>query len=194
MATDQERALALIIRALDEIGVPSLVCGSVASSIHGIPRMTQDVGIVVAMEARHVEPFAAAIRGAFYVDEATVHDAVTRRRCFNAIHIETVTKIDVFVRDASDWAAAEWSRRVRARVTDAPDSPEVNVSSAEDTLLHKLERYRLGGCISERQWRDVLGILQVRGTELDRAYLAERAGRLELGALLHRAMQESGVE
>lgn len=35
---------------------------------------------------------------------------------------------------------------------------EIDVASAEDTILRKLNWYRLGGEVSDRQWRDVAGI------------------------------------
>jgi hypothetical protein len=194
MATDQERALGFIVEVFDTLGVPYMVGGSVASSMHGMPRMTQDVDIVAAMEPKHVAPFVGAVRHAFYVDDAAIRDAIARRECFNAIHLDSVAKIDVFIRDASDWARSQWERRMRSRLTDAPDSPEVNVASAEDIVLQKLQWYRLGGSTSDRQWSDVLGVLRVRGAELDRGYLAEWAERLGLSDLLRRALRESRME
>jgi hypothetical protein len=194
MATDQERALAFIVGVFDTLGVPYMVGGSVASSMHGMPRMTQDVDIVAAMEPKHVAPFVGAVRDAFYVDDVAIRDAIARRECFNAIHLDSVAKIDVFIRDASDWARSQWERRMRSRLTDAPDSPEVNVASAEDIVLQKLQWYRLGGSTSDRQWSDVLGVLRVRGAELDQGYLAEWAERLGLSDLLRRALRESRME
>jgi hypothetical protein len=192
MATNQERALALFVGILDRIGVAYLVVGSVASSIHGVPRMTQDVDMVAAMGPEHVLPLVAAARDAFYVDETAIREAVTRRECFNAIHLDTIAKIDVFIRDGSEWTQREWERRVRSRIGDQPDSPEVHIASAEDMILRKLAWFREGGGISDRQWRDVLGMLQVRGSELDRAYLEEWASRLGLDGLLNRAVRECG--
>jgi hypothetical protein len=192
MATNQERALALFVGILDRIGVAYLVVGSVASSIHGVPRMTQDVDMVVAMGPENVLPLVAAARDAFYVDETTIREAVTRCECFNAIHLDTIAKIDVFIRDGSEWTQREWERRVRSRIGDQPDSPEVHIASAEDMILRKLAWFREGGGISDRQWRDVLGMLQVRGSELDRAYLEEWASRLGLDGLLNRAVRECG--
>jgi hypothetical protein len=73
-------------------------------------------------------------------------------------------------------------------------SPELSAkfASPEDTVLAKLEWYRLGGEVSERQWRDVLGVLRARGSQLDLEYMRKWAGELHVGDLLERGLQEAG--
>ena len=66
-------------------------------------------------------------------------------------------------------------------------------ASPEDTVLAKLEWYRKGGEVSDRQWRDLLGVLKVQGETLDRAYLDHWAGELDVSDLLHRALEEAGL-
>ena len=77
----------------------------------------------------------------------------------------------------------------------APRLPPVAVStsSAEDTVLAKLQWYRDGGGVSDRQWNDVLGVLKVQGTTLDRAYLEDWARELGLADLLRRALEDAGL-
>jgi hypothetical protein len=65
------------------------------------------------------------------------------------------------------------------------------VATAEDTLLAKLDWYRLGGEVSERQWRDVLGILEVQAGSLDLDYLRKWAKELRVSDLLERALTQS---
>ena len=50
----------------------------------------------------------------------------------------------------------QFSRARRETLSQNPVTQAL-VSSPEDTLLAKLEWYRMGGEVSERQWRDVQG-------------------------------------
>ncbi|MCS6774490.1 MAG: hypothetical protein NZ693_10330 [Thermoflexales bacterium] len=70
---------------------------------------------------------------------------------------------------------------------------EAYVASAEDIVLSKLEWYRVGGETSERQWRDVVGVLKVCANILDSDYLHRWATELKVGDLLSRALREAGL-
>ena len=65
------------------------------------------------------------------------------------------------------------------------------ITTAEDTVLAKLEWYWLGGQASDRQWRDALGVLKVQGQRLDLAYMRHMAAGLGVQDLLERALEES---
>lgn len=65
------------------------------------------------------------------------------------------------------------------------------VASAEDSVLAKLDWYRRGGEVSEQQWRDVVGILQVQSETLDRDYLRSMAASLRVSDLLERAFTDA---
>jgi hypothetical protein len=180
-------ALAPVLETLRRLGVRHYVGGSIASSAHGVPRSSIDADVVAELAPAHATPFVAALRQGYYVSEERVRDAIARRASFNVIHLEAMVKVDVFV--AKD---RPFDRRAleRAGTTAAEGVTELPVSSAEDTVLAKLEWYRRGGEASERQWSDVTGLLRVR--TLDEPYL--RRGALELGVadLLDRALEETG--
>jgi hypothetical protein len=183
-------ALRPVLEALSGLGVRHFVGGSIASSAHGVARASVDGDVVAELGPAHVAPFVAALRDTYYVPEERIRDAVARRASFNVIHLDTLLKVDVFVsRDRPfDRRAFERSRPASIGGEGGATLP---VSSAEDVVLAKLEWYRRGGEASERQWTDVLGVLQATGSALDRPYL--RGGAVELGVsdLLGRALDEA---
>jgi hypothetical protein len=114
-----------------------VVGGSIASSIYGKPRATQDVDVIADLQDGHVRGFVAALDGDFYLDEPAIRDAVRRRSTFNVIHLETMFKVDVFVaRD--DPATVQELERGHEYVP--PQAPEMRVAlaSPEDTVVQKL--------------------------------------------------------
>jgi hypothetical protein len=182
-----------VAAVLEGMGVDYLVGGSLASSIHGIPRATLDVDIVADLRMIHVKPLVAALESEFFIDADMVTEAVRRRTTFNILHLGTMFKIDVFVPSDDDLLVAELSRKQRVRVVDTPPS-ELNVATAEDMVLQKLLWYREGGAVSERQWGDVLGILRTQRERLDAGYLNRWAARKDLGELLARALADAGID
>ena len=110
-------------------------------------------------------------------------------RSFNVIHLATAYKADVFIPKRSRWAAAEMSRRRLESLNTGDEPMNLYLCSPEDTILHKLDWYRLGGGVSDRQWGDVLGVLKVQGQALDFSYVRHWAGELGLIGLLERALE-----
>jgi hypothetical protein len=85
-----------IASVLDRLGVRYIVVGSVASSVYGIPRATQDVDLVAELLGKHVTPFAEALSPEFYVDAEMIRDALAHRASFNVVHLGTMFKADIF--------------------------------------------------------------------------------------------------
>lgn len=180
--------LVVVADVLEALGVPYLVGGSIATSLLGVPRLTQDADLVADLELQHVRPFVAATTDAFYIDEDAVREAVRRRGSFNLVHLATLFKVDVFVQKRDPLSVAEMTRRTMFRITKDPPR-EIPLASAEDVILQKLDWFRRGGGVSDRQWNDVLGVVKVRGATLDRTYLSEWARRTDLEDLLARALE-----
>ncbi len=83
--------------ALDSLGVRYAIGGSLASALHGVARATMDADLIADLQLQHVHPLVQKLAGAFYIDEAAVREAVSSRRSFNAIHLATMFKVDVFI-------------------------------------------------------------------------------------------------
>ena len=109
-----------VTRVLERLGVDYLVGGSRASSLHGIPRATQDVDLVVEMRQGEVTGFVEAIVGDFYVDEERIREAIHRRASFNIIELETMFKLDVFIAKGDSVACTEMQRRQVVHLGDEP--------------------------------------------------------------------------
>ncbi len=179
-----------VIDILDNLGIRYHLGGSFASAVHGVPRQTMDANLVVDLKPHIVDSLVTRLQTDYYVDLDTAKDSVARRSSFNAIHLATGFKIDFFVKGNSEFDELELERsRLTEVVLEPPRSAWVK--SAEDTVLRKLEWYRKGGEASDRQWRDVLGILMAIGGDLDKVYLERWATHLGVASLLERAYQQT---
>lgn len=181
------RAIKYVIRVLDDLNIRYAIGGSLASSTYGAARYTQDADLTV-------EPFPGKERlfamrfpaNEYYADEQMIRDAVARRASFNILHLFTSFKVDVFVQKDRPYDRELLARRVKAPVFGESEG-EFGVISAEDTVLLKLEWFRLGGETSEKQWTDVLGVMKTQTDRLDAAYLDKWATEIGVKDLLDRA-------
>lgn len=172
---------------LDALGVAWVIGGSIASSVHGEARSTQDVDMVVALLERHVTPFAKTMSREYYVDADAMRLAVRSGASFNAVQFASSIKVDFFVAGDDPFEAERLGSRQRIEMPNAV----LYVDTAEHTLLRKLEWYRRGGEVSERQWRDVQAIARIQGESLDQDHLRLWAGRLGVTDLLERVMRDA---
>lgn len=187
MLPDAITALIEIKDALDRANVDYMVVGSLASSAHGLPRATRDADLVAVITSQHIKRLAETLRPKFYVSEDAALDALHHGTSFNAIHEETFFQVDLFVMKPTPFNMAQFDRRVHVEV-DPEHSITMPFQSAEDTILSKLDWFRQGQEVSERQWQDVLGILRAQGEQLDHKYLRHWAANLGVDDLLQRAI------
>jgi len=180
----------LVVEALESLGVRYLIGGSLASGLFGATRVTLDADILADLHLEHAEPLHAKLVPQFYVDLGAIREAILRRRSFNAIHMKSAFKVDVFVPQDRPFDQMELERRQRHQVATSPPQ-SAYFASPEDIILAKLEWYRSGGEVSDRHWDDVLGVFKVQGEQVDRQYLRRWAVELGVTDLLERALAES---
>ncbi|CAN5218387.1 hypothetical protein BH09MYX1_BH09MYX1_09570 [soil metagenome] len=163
---NESDVLADVVAKLDAIGIPYMVAGSFASSLHGVPRTTNDIDFVLDPSRAALDRLMASFDAdVYYADAEVARDALERRSKFNIIHLASGWKIDFIICKARRFSLSELSRREHALMAGI----EVFVATPEDTVLAKLEWAKLGE--SERQLRDVRGIVEAQGNHLDRAYV-----------------------
>jgi hypothetical protein len=191
--TELLRAVARVVATFGDLGIDYLIGGSVASSVFGEPRQTVDADLLARVLGRHVQPLADALSGEFYLDRAAVLSAIERQGSFNLIHLESMSKVDVFVSWRTPFAQSQFARRKKVIVGES-QGPELFFATPEDTILAKLEWFKKGGGVSDRQWRDILGVIKVQGKRLDGDYLLRWGSELGLGDLLEKALRDAGQE
>lgn len=110
MLSEPVLVVAKLARVFDALGISYVVGGSLASSIYGIPRATQDVDLVADVRLSHVDAITSALAGEFYVDADMIRDAIKRRASFNVVHLATMFKADVFILQGDSWSREEMTR------------------------------------------------------------------------------------
>jgi hypothetical protein len=191
LPSDLVDALRPVIEALKRLRVGYLVGGSVASSSHGTPRATMDVDLVADLSRGHVDPLLSSLGDEFYTSREMILTALRDRRAFNLIHRPTMMKVDVFPLGERAYDRTALERGEEVELTADPVPLRVRMATAEDVILRKLEWSRRGDSVSEVQWRDVRGVLDIQSDKLDRDYLTTWAARLGVLDLLEQAFEES---
>ncbi len=192
MLTDIFRLLLHLDGILQPLGIRYVVGGSLASSVHGEVRATNDIDVLIEIPEETVPAFVASLKPTFDIWEDTVRRSLEEHRSFSALHLEWHVKVDFFPAGGSPLDASELQRSQRVQLPDAPGA-QVPVSTAEDIILRKLEWYRRSGGVLERQLRDVVGVLKVRAQELDLPYLREWSRTMGVGDELDQCLADAGL-
>jgi hypothetical protein len=184
-AWDEVRRVA---KVLTDLSIRFALGGSLASSVHGVPRFTNDADLCVEPFPGKDDALVQQLGADYYVSLPAIREANAKRRSFNIVRLASSFKLDLFVQKGRPY-----DQQVLARAKALDESGTevlVPVLSPEDILLHKFEWYRLGNEISDRQWNDILGILRTQGTNLDRNYVLYWGKILGVADLVGRATQE----
>ena len=169
---------------LDELRIPYLIGGSVASSIRGEPRFTKDVDIVAELAVEQVDRFVKVLGSEWYADDDTIRRAIQHHTAFNIIFIEEAEKIDIFPAD-DPFHLSQLARATEVNFGDEANPLMLPVASAEDIVLAKLRWDKMSSGSSERQLQDIAGVFAAN-PKIDKDYLRMWATRLSVSALLER--------
>lgn len=178
-----------VAEMLDDLGIPYALGGSLASSLVGEPRSTVDVDIAVELTALAGASLLERAAAVFYVPLAAARAAIEAHTSFNLVDTAHGLKVDLFVLGDGLLDRRQIERRITVTLPGI-DRP-ISVTSPEDQVLRKLDWYRSGAGASDRQWRDVLGILEVSRDRMDLDDLRSAAVAVDLDALLEQALAAS---
>lgn len=187
------RALEPVTDAFNKLGVAYYIGGSVASSVYGTARATIDVDLIADLKREHIKQLVKILEPGYFVDEVMITGAIQRQSTFNLIHLATMLKIDVFVIKDDPYSREAFQRKRKDTLDESEKSHQFYLASPEDVILNKLKWFRMGGNVSEQQWRDVLGVLKVQGDLLDMGYLRNWARELGIVGLFDQALRDAGM-
>lgn len=186
------RSLLPVVEALERLGIKYYIGGSLASSVYGIARPTQDADVVADIQSEHVYLLTRQLEAEYYIDADMIRDAIRHKSSFNVIYQDLMFKVDVFIPKSRRYAQQEL---LRTRISTIPGSNRgLYISSPEDIILNKLEWYKMGGEVSTRQWNDIMGVINRQKASLDLGYLLLWAKDLLVESLLARALAEAGIK
>jgi len=183
-------SLAEILHPIFEsLNIPYYITGGVAAIAYGEVRTTRDLDIVISIIPQHLSSLILELEQVgFYV--SGVDDVVFgRMQTLQITHMETISRADLIIASDSEFERLKLERRQQYQI---PTGATVFLASPEDLILNKLQWRNFNQ--SQKQWRDVLGILKVQGDSLDKVYLNNQARSLNLVEDLNRALIESGLE
>ncbi len=179
-----------VTEVFEKMGIPYLIGGSLASSIHGEARATRDVDIVAAIEIKNIKRLVESLKDKYYIDDEMIRAAVKRKSSFNLIHFESQFKVDVYVLKQDVFSLEEFKRRRKIALDQDPEKAAF-FATAEDTILSKLLWFKKGGEVSDRQWNDIAGVIKVQQGRLDKKYLKHWARILDVAELWERVLREN---
>jgi len=186
------QALTPLVEAFDHFDIAYYIGGSVASSVHGRRRYTQDVDVVAAIQLQHVKNLVTMLQQEYYIDADMIRDDIQHHSSFNILHNDTGVKVDVFVQKTGLFSQQEM-RRAKEDSLELGGRPFF-IASPEDMILAKLDWWKQGGGASNRQWNDIQEIIKEKQATLNIAYLHQSAPLLGVTDLLEKALDDAGTQ
>lgn len=181
-----QQLLSRLSEILDRAHIAYMLTGSYASSVHGNPRASQDIDIVIAPNRPQLLALLKLLPDTeYYVSDEAALDALARRSQFNVVDFATGWKVDFIIAKDREFSRTEFERRRLLEL----DGLALYFASPEDVLIAKLEWAKLGA--SSRQIEDAAGIIALQGNQLDTAYVSHWVDALGLQAQWSTAQQRA---
>jgi hypothetical protein len=172
--------------ALDRAGISYMLTGSLASSMWGIPRATNDIDFVINPIREELFILARLFREAnLYFPRERIDPAFDNRTELNVIDFSNGWKADLILRKDREFSITEFGRREEADI----EGIHLYIATPEDVIIAKLEWWAISP--SEQQMEDVVGIVRVQGENLDIGYISRWVDLLGLAPQWAEAKQRA---
>ncbi len=185
-------------RVLEDLHLPYYLGGSIASSLHGMQQLAQDIDLVVDLDEQMLPSLCTSLRQHYLFNETEARKAVRVRTSFPLIHLDTLMRVDVVLPKPEAFDTC--MRQLIRCFTLDERYPPIQVASATEMLLFKVQRYqrdeqtRTDGMQDDAEWNDILSMLKVQGPDLYLALLAKWTGKLDVRETWQRALADAGLE
>ena len=180
-SSDLQVALFDIVQILKKLNISYHITGGLVSSLYGEPRFTQDIDIVIGIDLQiNISSLAAELDNLFYINDESVAKAFEIRKMFQAIHKETLLKIDFHI---GEMIPGELSR---SKILELFPQIITPVVSLEDSILSKLLWIKNG---SHKSRQDVLMMLKLN-TKIDNSYLESQSKKMNILDILEEIKSE----
>ncbi|HEY3781827.1 MAG TPA: hypothetical protein VGL56_12140 [Fimbriimonadaceae bacterium] len=179
-----------VTEMLRKTNVEFVIGGSLASSVWGQERTTHDADVAVLLNEEQLDILAGLVKWPYIMDTDSIRLSLSPLEEFasgNILNGETLDKIDLFLLSDSPYTQAQMRNRRYIEV--APDK-YLPFLSPEDTIIVKLRWFVLGNRVSDRQWNDIVQVLEIQRSRLDEAYLNEWSAHFGIMELLLEARKQ----
>lgn len=176
--------------AFEQLKIDYYIGGSVASSAYGMARATIDIDCVSTLSQDKINEFVEKLKDKYYIDESMITEAIQSKTSFNLIHTSTMLKVDIFICGGDPYGKMIFKRRIEDTLEEA-SSIKFFLASPEDVILSKLDWYKKGGQVSQKQWKDIQGVINVQREKLNLTYLNEWAEKCDLLDLLNKVLKST---
>ncbi len=187
-----------VAQVLDELHAEWYLGGSLASSIHEMQQLAQDIDFVVCLDPQQFSSLLLHLKERYLFNEDLLQEAVSRRSSFSLIHLASLAKVDIVFPSLETFDTA--MKLLVAPVLLDERYPAYPLASASEMILFKLYRYsqdahlRKDGMRNDAEWNDILGMLKVQGMKLDFSLLEGCSKALDILGVWQAVLMDAGLK
>jgi hypothetical protein len=179
-----EELVQRLVDALESVGIPYVLVGSLAASFYGVSRSTQDADLVVSCDGSQIRKLVAALGDEFEREPQMAFETVTATRKTVLRVKKTGFQIEVFFLSDDEHDQQRFERR---RLV-ATLGRKAYVLSPEDVIVTKLRWLLLAG--RSKDEGDLRAVLRLQSDRVDWPYIEQWCNRHGTTQLLDRLRSE----